>query len=112
MTPRDDSHSTPVDPRLLDRLMACDRALHASPGGEDRSPASSDPELADARGHGRLLLMLSMLDAAETPVDEPGRGALIPLSTWPVSIGPFSGALKCSSNWGPADSDSWSAHTT
>ena len=73
MTPPDETDSETIDPRLLERLMACDRAIHASSGGSVRSPAGTDPELADDCGHGRLLLMLSMLDAVEDASEGSGR---------------------------------------
>jgi eukaryotic-like serine/threonine-protein kinase len=82
MTP-DETEATPVDPRLLEQVMACDALLHAASSVPDRGSAGPpcDDE-AGARGRSRLLLMLTMLEAAEASSDRldalgshPGRHA-------------------------------------
>jgi eukaryotic-like serine/threonine-protein kinase len=67
MTPDEGKH-TPLDEQLLDHVMACDAFLHKSSAAQDRdavdSPRSTE---ADERGRSRLMLLLTMLEAAETP---------------------------------------------
>jgi eukaryotic-like serine/threonine-protein kinase len=70
--------ATPLDEQLLDHVMACDAFLHNSSAAQNRDavalPASTD---ADDRGRSRLMLLLTMLEAAEAPREAcagPGRG--------------------------------------
>src|SRR5438874_772293 len=78
MTP-DETSPAPIDERLLEQVMACDALLHASSTVQDPDAAGS-PSTAetDDRARSRLLLLLTMLDAAGTAMDRPtdaGAGA-------------------------------------
>ena len=64
--------STSTDQRLLDQVMACDAFLHSS---SVRDRIDSTPPLStetDDRGRSRLLLLLTMLDAADATTDASG----------------------------------------
>ena len=82
MTP-DETSPAPVDEHLLAQVMACDALLHASSTAEDRASAGSASTTdADDRARSRLLLLLTMLEAAEMASGrpneagaDPGRGA-------------------------------------
>jgi len=75
---------TSPDQRLLDQVMACDAFVHSS-SVRDRIDAT--PPLStetENRGRSRLLLLLTMLDAADATTDAPGgegadRGQQAPL---------------------------------
>ena len=68
--------STPTDQRLLEQVMACDAFLHSS---SVRDRIDSTPPLStetEDRGRRRLLLLLTMLDAADTATEaSKGKGA-------------------------------------
>ncbi len=66
----DEPKQTPLDEQLLEQVMACDAFLHDSSASRDQD-ASAAPELteADDRGRSRLMLLLTMLEAAEAPRD-------------------------------------------
>jgi len=66
MTP-DEMHTRRDDDHLLAEVMACDALLHTSSTFQDRGSAGSPRTTeATARGRSRLLLLLTMLDAAES----------------------------------------------
>jgi len=72
MTP-DEMSPAPVDEPLLAQMMACDVILHASYTAQDREcagPAATTK--ADDRARSRLMLLLTMLEAAEAATDQPG----------------------------------------
>jgi eukaryotic-like serine/threonine-protein kinase len=77
MTP-DEAKQTPLDEQLLDHVMACDAFLHGSSAAQARdAEALLRSTEADERGRSRLMLLLTMLEAAETPREaraDPGRG--------------------------------------
>lgn len=69
-----ETRPTPTSPdqRLLDQVMACDAFVHSS-SARDRIDAT--PPLStetENRGRSRLLLLLTMLDAADATTDAPG----------------------------------------
>src|SRR5271157_3461552 len=64
--------STPPDQRLLEQVMACDAFLHSSSARDRITPTPAHSTAADDRGRSRLLLLLTMLDAADATTDAPG----------------------------------------
>src|SRR5262245_45866555 len=82
----DEGGPTPLDERLLAEVMACDAFLHASSIASDHGAAGSPSAgQADDRARSRLLLLLTMLEAAEASSSrtseagsEPGPGSDAP----------------------------------
>ncbi|MGP0070079.1 MAG: serine/threonine-protein kinase [Isosphaeraceae bacterium] len=71
MTP-DEMSPSPVDEQLVAKMMAFDALLHATAGEKDPDAGPTpSPSEWDDRGRSRLLLLLKMLEATETPEDRP-----------------------------------------
>ena len=71
MTP-DEMSPSPVDEQLVAKMMAFDALLHATAGEKDPDAGPTpSPNEWDDRGRSRLLLLLKMLEATETPEDWP-----------------------------------------
>ncbi len=75
MTP-DETSPPPVDERLLAEMMAFDELLHASdPATEHGTGDAVTRDELDDRGRSRLMLLLTMLEATESPSSKDGPGA-------------------------------------
>lgn len=83
MTP-DEPRPTPLDGRVLEQLLACDAFVHnsAAHSTADHIDTTADfacaTSEADDRGRGRLMLLLTMLEAVETAAELPATSLAEP----------------------------------